>query len=113
MRLKIDVLGTKYSVYDRTAVQDGYLSNCDGYCDKTAKVIIIKKRDENCELACFEQYRKKVLRHEIIHAFLFESGLAENFNHPEWGHDETMVDWFAIQHPKIYRAFKEAGCIEN
>lgn len=52
------------------------------------------------------------MRHEIIHAFLYESGLAENFEHAnEFGQDETMVDWIAMQFPKILEVYKEAGCL--
>lgn len=45
------------------------------------------------------------------HAFLFESGLSENFTHPEYGHDETYVDWIASQFPKMCEVFKEVGCL--
>lgn len=52
--------------------------------------------------------QKKQLRHEITHAFMAESGLQSNWKHiKEFGHDETTVDWFAIQYPKIYKVFAE------
>ena len=55
-------------------------------------------------------YQRKVIRHEIIHAFLYESGLAENsLSASAWGKNEEMVDWMAVQSPKIFRAFREAG----
>jgi hypothetical protein len=41
---------------------------------------------------------EKLCRHEVIHAFLCESGLLHN---SDWATDEEMVDWFAIQLPKI------------
>jgi hypothetical protein len=28
-----------------------------------------------------------------------------------WAKNEEMVDWFALQGPKIYAAWKEAGAI--
>lgn len=49
---------------------------------------------------------KRIIRHEIIHAFMFESGLGFNFEHKPFGQDETMIDWFAIQYPKIKKIFK-------
>lgn len=56
-------------------------------------------------------YQNKVLRHEIIHAFLYESGLwQDSYGSKCWAQNEEMVDWFAIQEPKIHKAFKEAGC---
>ena len=111
--MRISILGTRYEIHEKTDAQDDYLRKCDGYCDKTTRTIVVKKRAEDCELGNFERYRRKVLRHEIIHAFLFESGLAENFMHPEYGHEETMVDWIATQFPKMRAAFKEAGCLED
>lgn len=52
---------------------------------------------------------KKTLRHEIIHAFLTESGLHGNTYNVDggWAMNEEMVDWFAIQSPKIMRVFEE------
>lgn len=113
MNLKIDILGTKYTISEKTPEQDSYLNRCDGYCDKTTKTIVIKKKMPDSELGDFEVYRRKVIRHEIIHAFLFESGLHENFHHDAWGHDETMIDWIAVQFSKLRKAFEEAGCLES
>ena len=54
------------------------------------------------------EYRKQVLRHEIVHAFLFESGLDINSNKSEeWARNEEMIDWLAIQFHKIEKVFKE------
>ena len=55
-----------------------------------------------------ELQEQKNLRHEIIHAFLFESGLAEN---SEWAQNEEMVDWIAKQGPKLIKAWQEAGAL--
>lgn len=49
---------------------------------------------------------EELVRHEIIHAFQFESGLAFNWEHKPLGVEETTVDWFAIQWPKINEVFK-------
>lgn len=56
---------------------------------------------------------KKTLRHEITHAFFYESGLHEDSATIEsgWACNEEMVDWFAAQGPKIYKAWKEVGAI--
>ena len=52
---------------------------------------------------------KETLRHEIIHAFLNESGLRydakESFG--PWTQNEEMIDWFAIQSPKIFKVYEE------
>ena len=49
-----------------------------------------------------ERYRQ-VIRHEIIHAMLHESGLNE------YAHDETLVDWIALQFDKINKIVEQAG----
>lgn len=113
LTLKIDILGTEYTITDKTKEEDPYLEKCDGYCDKSVKKIVISKKEDDCELANFKWYRRKIMRHEIIHAFLFESGLHENWHHDEYGHDETVVDWIAVQFPKLMEVFKVAGCLEN
>lgn len=55
-----------------------------------------------------ESYRKRVLRHEIMHAFLNESGLSESSNQHDgaWAKNEEMVDWYAIQSPKIFAVYQ-------
>jgi hypothetical protein len=109
--MKVDVLGTQYTIEEKSKADDALLAECDGYCDKTSKKIVIITKGDDCELADFEVYRRKVLRHEIIHAFLFESGLHENWEHKPYGHDETYVDWIAVQFPKLMKAFKEINAI--
>lgn len=55
-----------------------------------------------------EEFKKKVLRHEIIHAFFGESGLRSC---SEYAEDEELVDWIAIQFPKILKAFEQVGAL--
>ena len=110
--MTVNVLGVKYRIYEKTVSEDNYLTDMDGYCDKTSKRIVIRKKDDDCQLDDFDVYRRKILRHEIIHAFLFESGLHENWKHDQWGHDETSVDWFAAQFPRLRIAFEQVGCAD-
>lgn len=111
MKRKIDILGSKYTVEFKSVKEDDFLERCDGYFDKTSKKIVVGKKTDDCELDCFEQYQKKVLRHEIVHAFMYESGLADNWEHKRMGQEETVVDWFAIQLPKITKVCQELGCM--
>ena len=53
------------------------------------------------------EYKKAVIRHELTHAFLFESGL----DTCSWAQNEEMVDWIALQFPKLLQVFKEADCL--
>lgn len=109
--MKIDVLGTAYTIQELTREEDSYLQNVDGYCDKTTHRIVVATPDADSDLGDFSVYRNKVMRHEIIHAFLFESGLHENWKHDAYGHDEMYVDWIAVQFPKMLQAFKDADAL--
>ena len=106
----VNILGTDYKIIRSTKKEDEYLLECDGYCDDSVKLIVVSCENKNAPgiKANLSSVRCKQLRHEIIHAFLFESGLAEN---SEWAQNEEIVDWIAIQGVKIYNAWKEAGAI--
>ena len=69
--------------------------------------------DDNVnEVGDFDELMRKQLRHEIIHAFLAESGLQSNYEHyKQFGHEETIVDWVAIQFPKMIKAFQSVNAI--
>ena len=118
--MKINVLGTKYKVKTRKISEDETMrkNNWCGYCSCEAKEIVIADMSEDEYFPCMtahekDSYRKKTLRHEIMHAFLNESGLAGSALKYDcaWARNEEMIDWFAIQSPKIYRVFEEIGCI--
>lgn len=101
--IKIDVLGTEYVVKFKELNDE----DIDGFCDNTQKLIVIRSDNKN-KVGDFKYLQKKQLRHEIIHTFMSESGLQCNWQHIEqFGHDETTIDWFAIQSPKIFRVFTE------
>ena len=107
----IDVLGKPWTIYIRTEEQDNLLKEMDGYTDWTQRRIVVSAIDGT--LRDMEAYRRKVTRHEIVHAFLFEVGLAEASAPAEaWAHNEEMVDWFAKMGPRIFAAWQEAGAME-
>lgn len=109
VRLKILILGTEYDINKRRVEDDILLESRAGYCDNTTKSIITCiLRPELGSSVDVEPEAKRLLRHEIIHAFMYESGLDEN---SKWGADEELVDWIAIQFPKILKVFQEVGCI--
>ncbi len=110
-KTKINILGTEYEIIKTSKDEDKLLKKYDGYCDKTSKKIVVTVKTDENELDVFEEYQKKIIRHEIIHAFLFESGLQENFEHRQYGHDETTIDWIAVQFPKMIQAFKDAEAL--
>lgn len=109
--MKVNILGAEYTILEQSDSENSKLIDCDGYCDKTSKTIVVSTKSANCDLEDYAVYQKKVKRHEIIHAFLFESGLHENWKHDTWGHDETYVDWIAVQFPKLLEVFKAADAL--
>lgn len=111
--LKVNVLGEEYTIEILPPDQDEIMKNgdCDGYTDKTTHRIAVSTMTDS-DLGEVKAYQKQVIRHELIHAFMNESGLQGNFEHcKQYGQEETMVDWIAIQFPKLMKAFREADCI--
>lgn len=109
--MTVNILGTEYTIEYRK--EDPILGDCDGYTDTSTKLIVVEDfTPDAMSKGDLARYSKQVLRHEIIHAFLFESGLdASSFSPNNWAQNEEMVDWFAIQAPKLFAAFKEAECM--
>ena len=106
--MTIEILGERYSIEQSNKVKDANLESCDGYCDTSIKSIVIDTfHDSPNSVKDLDKYKKKVLRHELIHAFLFESGLDGN----SWARDEEIVDWIANQFPKMLKAFEIAKCL--
>lgn len=105
----VNILGEEYRLMEVPKGGDLFLANNDGYCDTSVKKMVVDEMKEK-QPGMKENlyyYQKQVKRHEIIHAFLFESGLDSCC---EWACEE-MVDWLAIQFPKIQKASEEAGCL--
>ena len=113
---KINILGSEWDVKFGSEEQYPNLKNMDGYCDQSTREIIVddmeKLREQLGAKADLPSYRKQVARHEIIHAFLFESGLdVSSVKVESWATNEEMVDWIAIQMPKLISAMEKAGAL--
>ena len=109
MYTAVNVLGTTYFVCERDEKQDEKLLGRDGYTDTSIKECVIdsmEKSDADSK-ADLQEYKKSVIRHELIHAFLYESGL----DAVSWATNEEVVDWIAIQFPKMKKAFEDVGCL--
>lgn len=117
---KVSVLGTEYSIIVKKYDEDEIFKrdSCGGYCNNFRKEIVI------CDMATVEEwehdtpediaaYMKETLRHEIVHAFLNESGLQSSSAVYEagWAKFEEMVDWIALQGPKIYSTWSLADAL--
>lgn len=116
---KINVLGTDYTLRRVDNGQDKYMEKMHfgGYCDGGSKEIVILNLKSVPEWAKdpdegIKAKENETIRHELIHAFLNESGLQwSSLAVDQWAKNEEMVDWFAIQMPKMLKAFEAAGCI--
>lgn len=110
----INILGTEWTIVQRRESEDPVLARLAGYCDWTTKQIVVEcDATSDGSLGDMDCYYRKVIRHEIVHAFLFESGLYENScEASEWARNEEMVEWIARQGQKIYAAWKEARVLD-
>lgn len=113
---EVNILGTNYTIEKKKYEDEPSFKKrgIDGYCDGRLKRIVF------CDMKTYpnfeeepEEYinecEKGTLRHEIIHAFFDESGLMENSIcfRSGWSQNEEMVDWLAVQLPKIFKVYQE------
>lgn len=76
--MTINILGTAYDMeYINKPPQD--LGDCAGYTDPTVREIrIVRQAPEPGAVKDLRSLEHQILRHEIIHAYLYECGLAHN-----------------------------------
>lgn len=107
--MNISILGRQYEYREASSDEDPVLKDRDGYCDSSIGLCVVDSMQE-CQVPDAKKdlgsYKRQVGRHELVHAFLAESGLQDAC---EWACEE-MVDWLACQFPKMVAAFAEAGC---
>ena len=120
MTNKVNVLGTEYSIEYKDYDDDpAFIKHgIDGYCEQDTHKIVVGDlhtfpsfEDETEEFirACM----KHTLAHECTHAIFNESGLQDSsavFDGP-FARNEMLVDWIAIQGPKLYKIWQEAGAL--
>lgn len=118
--MTVNILGTPYEIIVKKYDEEEAFErrSIDGICDGWAKEIVV------CDMSTYKGWehepdrtiaaaQKETLRHEIVHAFLNESGLMSSAgrHNAAWAENEEMVDWIALQGPKIYAAWQEAGAL--
>lgn len=103
-KTKVNVLGQPYTVVLTDSDKEPLLSENYGFCDYHNKKICL-----NIEGAVVHTNNNvNTVIHELIHAFLFESGLEKYVN------DEILVSWMAHTIPKLEKALDilaESGII--
>lgn len=115
---KVLILGEEYGIEikDEDPGFKGEHVGANGYTDYAKKRIVLRdKSGWPAYKDCSEELKimsKKTLRHEIVHAFLFESGLSGSTTCGKpWARNEEMIDWMAIQGPKFVKAWQDAGAL--
>lgn len=108
--MKVNILGTDYIIkkLDERECPKLALMEANGLAELYSKELIINKNineQTGKEYDRLEEYEKKVLRHEIIHAFFHESGLDGYTN------DEVLIDFLALQVGKMVVAMQKSGCL--
>lgn len=77
--MTVNVLGTEYTIEIRKRSEDTRLNGNDAYCDDSVKKIVIAAHEpEPSNKQDMGAVLQKIRRHEIVHAFLCESGLSCN-----------------------------------
>lgn len=116
----VNVLGTEYKILFQKISENEVLrkNHWAGCCNECLHEIVIADMTEEEYFPDMtneekNEYKKRTLRHEIIHAFLNESGLTANtlITQDGWAKNEEMVDWIAVQFPKIIEAFKSVSAL--
>lgn len=100
---KVNILGQEYEV--DTECEELSSTELDGVCHMYGKRIRIRPYKKLLSETDSDEEKKlryeEVARHEIIHAFLAENGL------DDYSRDERIVQWLAMQLPKINKAVSE------
>ena len=120
MKNKVNILGTQYKIIRKKYDEDLDFSEKGfaGYHNGLSKeiVICVVKTLPGTESTSDEDAahsERETLKHEIVHAFFYQSGLDSSAMQYEgaWARCEEMVDWIAMQGEKIYKAWQEAGAL--
>lgn len=106
MEEKVVILGEEYKIVEDASII--HSEGADGVCERLTKTITIVPKDMILDGECSDEEKTKryneVMRHEVVHAFFFESGLSR------YATDEDLVDWIAVQFPKILATMQSVGC---
>ena len=110
--ISVSILGTEYTLHVCPDSKDKRFEqlNCDGFCDYSTKELFVSNFTGNLvnrEISVSDPRYiiRNAIRHEMVHAFLFESGLGCDWEHKTFGHEETTVDWIAKQLPNMYETY--------
>lgn len=99
--LHVDIMGTPWVITWKTIQEDANLTNYTGYCDTSARLIVIEWFEEDYRnKSNVAEHTASIVRHEMVHAMLFECGL-DSSTYNNWAKNEEMVDWIALLLPRL------------
>ena len=116
-RFTLDILGSKYKI--EIAPYGKYyeeFQSVGGWCDFHDKSIVCLDAEDYAsqieDTPTKKPYKatERILRHEIMHAFMYESGLD---GETDFARDEVLIDFLAIQMPKIVAVMEKAGLLNK
>lgn len=106
--MKVDILGTEYTIEYRSITEDPELDGIDGYHDSSVNLIVIAEmqREKNSKKD-LKAYQKQVLRHEIIHAFYIKVDwiTAPRFTEE---HGRNQRKWLIGSQSKLQKSLKRS-----
>ena len=107
--ITVDILGTPYTIIICPENSDKRFKqlNCGGFCDYSSKKLYISnyvglEDDKDPYVDDCQYIIQKAIMHEMVHAYFYESGLGEDWEHKQYGQEETVVDWIARQLSKMH-----------
>ncbi|MGL4623683.1 MAG: hypothetical protein ACRCWD_02180 [Culicoidibacterales bacterium] len=105
---QVNVLGTEYTVKIKKNLHNK--KQISGVCLFALKEIHIQEYRNKHGMSESEGLiiMNTTLMHELVHAFLYESGLDSSTTNA-WARNEEIVDFFALQIPKITKAHTEVS----
>ena len=106
----VNILGTDYTIRGvRNKTEDVRLDLLDAnaVCEPYTKEIILKDIPPDLRnVNDLGEYERKVLRHELVHAFLHESGLSS------YESDELLVEWIAQKVNQMADVMINLDCLD-
>lgn len=98
----VNILGQPWRVKICSIATEPRLKTMSGFTDHTSHFIgITDPAEKDTNLDNPVEMVKDIMRHEIVHAYMYESGLGDSWEH-NYGQDETIVDWIALQFNKMW-----------
>lgn len=107
--LIIHILGIDYTIRVVSANDERMnYQEASGTCEAYSKELYVKDftvEDDPKQYKCIDEYCKKVLRHEIVHAVFFEAGLSKYFE------DEDLTEALTHLAPKMVKIMEAIDLI--